>query len=711
MKISKLKIFSMRHFLIGIILLVLTVSQTWSANFKKGPYLIYENNNTEMTVLWQTDEDPSATTIEWGITPSYGNGPYSVLQYGDHQFKYVITGLNPEVLYFYRINVDDQQQTGSFRAAPHNDTSKVTIYGFGDSRTYPNKQNQVISQLLENISNVPEKRRTLSIHSGDLVGNGNYESNWQNHHFNRNYSKILQFHRELPLMAARGNHEGSGLLLRKYYPYDYVDPNMYYYSFDYGPIHITVVDDQSIRTPDSPQYNWIEDDLASTAKLWKIVVFHEPAWSAGSHGNNAINQMLTENLFEPYGVDITFTGHNHYYARNEKDNVVHITSGGGGAPLYAPYSSYPYYITSSRTYHFCRISIKENTLQFSAFDQDGNVIDNFFLHNGPDLSPPVIDGIRATADASTVIIEFDECVESGVGWNGAENTGNYDIIGFTITAAELDDTLRVVRLTVSPELVDGILNEITVQSINDCASSPNTMPNPETYKFIYPLMNHLPIAHAGQDQIIECTGNLSAPVILDGSTSYDLNSSPETNDDIILFEWFEDFGLPSETYLGTGEILEVALPLGEHNITLQVTDQTDLMDTDEVITTIVDTIAPEISVSVYPDTLWPPNHRMVDIEASVSVRDICSIPAITLTSLTSNEADDAMGGGDGHTINDIQDVDLGSADFHFKLRAERSGDGNGRTYEIIYAATDDSGNKTFVTSYVNAPHNKKKSTK
>ena len=51
-------------------------------------------------------------------------------------------------------------------------------------------------------------------------------------------------------MGCRGNHEKSGTLYKKYYPYDY-EPYGFYYSFDYGPIHFTILDNYINYGPDS----------------------------------------------------------------------------------------------------------------------------------------------------------------------------------------------------------------------------------------------------------------------------------------------------------------------------------------------------------------------------------------------------------------------------------------------------------------------------
>jgi len=119
----------------------------------------------------------------------------------------------------------------------------------------------------------------------------------------------------------------------------------------------------------------------------------------------------------------------------------------------------------------------------------------------------------------------------------------------------------------------------------------------------------------------------------------------------------------------------------------------------------VDTTAPEISVTVSPDMLWPPNHKMVDIVATVTVSDICdAAPTVVLTSVTNNEPDDAKGNGDGNTVNDIQGAEIGTEDYEFQLRAERAGKGDGRVYTITYTVTDASGNSASASATVVVPH-------
>lgn len=216
--------------------------------------------------------------------------------------------------------------------------------------------------------------------------------------------------------------------------------------------------------------------------------------------------------------------------------------------------------------------------------------------------------------------------------------------------------------------------------------------------------NFPPTAIAASDAPVECSSFSGGLVTLDGSLSSDPNSTPGTNDDIELFEWFEDFGLPGEVLLGVGEILPLTLTVGSHEITLRVTDQAGLFDTDTIDVAVTDTTPPEISVFLDPDILWPPNHRMVTITAEANASDICSAPTVVLQSISSDEPDDAPGGGDGHTADDIQGADIGTADFGFLLRAERAAGGDGRTYTVTYSATDSAGNETEGSAEVFVPH-------
>jgi len=236
---------------------------------------------------------------------------------------------------------------------------------------------------------------------------------------------------------------------------------------------------------------------------------------------------------------------------------------------------------------------------------------------------------------------------------------------------------------------------LTIDWIYDGGRFPGTNKNVDCTP-IGDQSNGTPVADAGSDQTVEQTNHAGAEVTLDGSGSSDPDG------DSLTYDWTWSGGS------ATGENPTVTLPSGATTITLTVSDD-ELSDTDEVVITVVDTTPPEITVSVSPDTLWPPNHKMVEITATVTVSDMCDLsPVITLTSIASNEPDDAKGNGDGNTENDIQGAEFGTKDYAFLLRAERAGNGDGRVYTITYTATDASGNRVIGTAIVIVPHDKGK---
>lgn len=117
----------------------------------------------------------------------------------------------------------------------------------------------------------------------------------------------------------------------------------------------------------------------------------------------------------------------------------------------------------------------------------------------------------------------------------------------------------------------------------------------------------------------------------------------------------------------------------------------------------LDTTPPTLAVSLSPSVLWPVDHELVPIQATITVSDDRDPdPQVELVSITSNEP--VNGTGDGNTESDIQDAAFGSDDRAFSLRAERSGQAGDRIYTVTYRARDAAGNQTTTAATVTVPH-------
>lgn len=115
-----------------------------------------------------------------------------------------------------------------------------------------------------------------------------------------------------------------------------------------------------------------------------------------------------------------------------------------------------------------------------------------------------------------------------------------------------------------------------------------------------------------------------------------------------------------------------------------------------------DTIAPTITgVSATPNSLWPPNHKWWTVRVNYNTSDNCSAVTTTL-SVSSNEPINGLG--DGNTAPDWEVVNNHTV----RLRAERSGTGEGRVYTITIRAVDAAGNVTTATVQVRVVHDQGK---
>lgn len=93
-----------------------------------------------------------------------------------------------------------------------------------------------------------------------------------------------------------------------------------------------------------------------------------------------------------------------------------------------------------------------------------------------------------------------------------------------------------------------------------------------------------------------------------------------------------------------------------------------------------------------PSSLWPPNHKMVNVTVNYTAADSCGAvaPVSCSLSISSNE---------GSSL-DWSVVDA----HHVQLRAEREGNGDGRTYTVTITCTDTAGSSSNAAVTVTVAH-------
>jgi hypothetical protein len=143
--------------------------------------------------------------------------------------------------------------------------------------------------------------------------------------------------------------------------------------------------------------------------------------------------------------------------------------------------------------------------------------------------------------------------------------------------------------------------------------------------------------------------------------------------------------------------------VGLHQVGISVSDGIAPAVTCSTTVTVQDTIPPEIrQITATPNSLWPPNHKMVAVKIGVVAVDLCGTVTSKIVSVGSNELVNGLG--DGDTSPDWQITGA----LTLNLRAERSGKGNGRVYTITIETADEVGNTSSGQVTVTVPHDKGK---
>jgi hypothetical protein len=97
-----------------------------------------------------------------------------------------------------------------------------------------------------------------------------------------------------------------------------------YYSYNYGSVHVLVLNTEILYTNPSPQYAFALADLKASSinsnTFWSIVAYHQPMYSAGGTGPDGTFVQSTwrdtyHTIFDTYNVDLVLTGHPYNYQR------------------------------------------------------------------------------------------------------------------------------------------------------------------------------------------------------------------------------------------------------------------------------------------------------------------------------------------------------------------------------------------------------------
>jgi hypothetical protein len=356
------------------------------ANVIRGPFL--QNTTPSSTqIIWKT-LGRAAASIEFGTNQN--RITRIDLNTAETNHVATLTGLEADTQYSYRVvNRFGARETYSdwrqFRTFKRSGAVTFTIIGDSGASTVP--QFQIAEQLRKSPAD-------FLMHVGDITYFG-----FSHHNADlRCFSVYAEQMARIPWFVALGNHDmyvdTKAALESFYLPTNTATGAEHYYSFDHGDVHFVVawsdLQQYSDYRPGSPQYLWIDQDLARTTKPWKFMFFHH-TWrtsSAHTYDDYDLNKQGDSDqldaafgaLARKHGVQIIFNGHDHCYERHAPSGgPISFVSGGGGADLYSMVRHHPDSAQFYMRHNFLRVSVEGDEARVEGVGIDGKTVDQVHL--------------------------------------------------------------------------------------------------------------------------------------------------------------------------------------------------------------------------------------------------------------------------------------------------------------------------------------------
>ena len=128
------------------------------------------------------------------------------------------------------------------------------------------------------------------------------------------------------------------------------------------------------------QLQWLEKELSASGSEWKVAFFHHPLYSSGEkHGSNEALREQIEPLFVKHGVDVVFTGHEHFSERLKPQKGITYFVAGAGAKLRRGNIADKSSMTAKgydQGYTFMIVEIAGDEMHFQTIDSTGKTIDS-----------------------------------------------------------------------------------------------------------------------------------------------------------------------------------------------------------------------------------------------------------------------------------------------------------------------------------------------
>ena len=248
----------------------------------------------------------------------------------------------------------------------------VRFLVIGDTGTGSDKQNDLAKIMLRYHQVFPYE---FVIMVGDNMYGSEKAIDYKNK-FENVYRPLLD--QKVKFYAALGNHDDSN---QRFYEFFNMEGQEYYH-FKKGNVSFYALNSNYM---DKKQVEWLEGKLGTDTAEWKIAYFHHPPYSSGGkHGSDTKLRAIVEPLFLKHGVNVVFTGHEHFYERIKPQKGIYYFISGSGGKLRqgdvkegSPLTDKAY----DRDMSFMLVEVNGSQLHFQVISRTGETVDaGVFAH-------------------------------------------------------------------------------------------------------------------------------------------------------------------------------------------------------------------------------------------------------------------------------------------------------------------------------------------
>jgi predicted MPP superfamily phosphohydrolase len=249
----------------------------------------------------------------------------------------------------------------------------------GDTGTGDKHQQAVAKQLNESRAKFPFD---FVIMNGDNLYGGNSAKDYDKK-FALPYKPLLDG--GVKFYASLGNHDDPSE--RFYKPFNMNGERYYSFKPANSSVRFFALDSNYM---DDKQVKWLDGQLAASGSDWKICFFHHPPYSSGeAHGSDTTLRNQVEPVFVKYGVNVVFTGHEHFYERIKPQKGIAYFIAGSSAKLRTGNIAVSDLEAKGfdQGYTFMLVEIVGDDLYFQTLTETGKMIDSGSVHRVGKVEP------------------------------------------------------------------------------------------------------------------------------------------------------------------------------------------------------------------------------------------------------------------------------------------------------------------------------------